>query len=150
MASSGKPPPEVEFVVHRPGFAWSQFDLGADLDAGALSVIAELDPTGENGVVEDVLAMFEQSLDPLLTQLERVRRDKSPTGLRFEAHKLYSAAAQVGALRVSRACAALTQHFHSDPWADPVAFDAELQTLYDELVVEIVRVQRKLKQLLAE
>ncbi len=137
-------------MVHRPGFAWSQFDLGADLDAGALSVIAELDPTGENGVVEDVLAMFEQSLDPLLTQLERVRRDKSPTGLRFEAHKLYSAAAQVGALRVSRACAALTQHFHSDPWADPVAFDAELQTLYDELVVEIVRVQRKLKQLLAE
>lgn len=149
MATSGKSPPDVDAVVYRPGFAWSQFDLGVDLDAGALSVIAELDPTGANGVVADVLAMFQESLEPLLSQLDRVRADKSPNGLRFEAHKLYSASAQVGALRVSRACAALTRHFHSEPWTDDKAFDAECDVLYQELIVEIVRVQRKLRQLLA-
>jgi HPt (histidine-containing phosphotransfer) domain-containing protein len=136
-------------VIHRPGFAWSRFDLGVDLDVGALSIIAELDPTGANGVVEEVLAMFEESLDPLLSTLDAIRKERSASALRFEAHKLYSASAQVGALRVARACSALSDHFRAQALDPSVHREAELNELYQDLVVEIIRVQRKLRQLLS-
>ncbi len=78
-------------VIHRPGSSWSQLDLGEDLDATSLSVIAELDPSGEHGVVEEVPMMFHDSLEPMLTMVEGFRAAASVSDIQFEAHKLQSA-----------------------------------------------------------
>jgi HPt (histidine-containing phosphotransfer) domain-containing protein len=148
-----KPPDAADSVVHRPGSSWSRFDLGYDLDVSTLSVIAELDPTGAHGVVEDVLRMFQESLDPMLVRLEQLRAAGSTTGIRFEAHKLYSAAGQIGALRLAAACAAITRHGRvtgqSAPDGAPGAVDEVLDALLHELVSETIRVHRKLRRLLA-
>jgi HPt (histidine-containing phosphotransfer) domain-containing protein len=128
--------------------SWSQFDLGSDFDVATLSVVATLDPTGANGVVEDVLRMFQASLEPLLVRLERHRATESMSDIRFEAHKLYSAAGQLGAVRLTRACNAVLDRFHEEGRRAPEIMDTEFDSLLIQLIGEIIRVQRKLAQLL--
>jgi HPt (histidine-containing phosphotransfer) domain-containing protein len=135
-------------VFHRPGASWSQFDLGSDFDVSTLSVVAALDPSGANGVVADVLRMFGESLEPVLQRLERHRARADLAGIRFEAHKLYSAAGQLGALRLARSCSEVMRYFHEDDDATGQETSAELDARLLDLIGEIVRVQRKLAQLL--
>ena len=136
-------------VIHRPGSSWSQFDLGSDFDVSTLGALAGLDPTGENGVIEEVLLLFQESLEPLLVTLEQLRAADSGSGIRFEAHKLSSAAGQIGAVRLARACTAIAKFFQDRGNGSPDTIDGELDVLYHDLVSETIRVHRKLRRLLA-
>jgi len=148
-----KPSPDddaPDSVMHRPGEYWSQFDLGNDFDASTLSVIAELDPTAVDGVVEDVLSMFRVSLEPLLDRLEQLRAGHAVLDIRFEAHKLSSAAGQIGALRLARACKAISGYFAARRPPMPETVDPELDALLTDVLTEIVRVDRRLRSLLSQ
>ena len=125
--------------------AWDQSQLGSALQVGPLSVVGELDPTGINGVLLEVLSLFASSLDPLLALLEEHRARGSAVGIKFESRRLSSAAAHMGALRLAAACNDITRHFASGEFR---LSPASLNPLVDHLIVEIIRVQRKLRQLL--
>ncbi len=140
-----KPPPDT--VIHSLGSTWSQDDLGDDFELGPLSVIGELDPTGNDGAVNDILKMLLASLDPLLAKVEAHRANGSPEGIRFEAHKLQSASGQIGAMRLSGACAAISRYFSAGGSLAPGPLSGELGGLVDVLVSEAVRVQRRLRRL---
>jgi len=140
--------PGPDSVFHSPGSAWSQDDLGEEFDVARLSVIGELDPTGRQGVLKEVLDLLKSSLDPLLTNLERHRDAGNPAGIKFEAHKLHSAAAQLGAMRLSRSAKAISTYFESAGPTRPGPIDAQLGVLIDAVTVETVRVQRRLTRLL--
>ena len=135
-------------VFHSPGSAWSQEDLGEEFDVARLSVIGELDPTGRDGVLKEVLDLLMSSLDPLLVRLEKHRAAGHPAGIRFEAHKLHSAAAQLGAMRLSRAAKAVSTYFDAGGSTRPGQIDPHLGMLIDTVTVETIRVQRRLSRLL--
>jgi HPt (histidine-containing phosphotransfer) domain-containing protein len=97
-------------------------------------------------VLKEVLTLFGTSLEPFIDLLERHRARGCSTGIKFEAHKLMSAAAQMGAMRLSTACGQISRHFDSGEFrASPERLDA----LVDDVMTETIRVQRKLVQLLA-
>ena len=125
---------------------FSQEELGDVFALGPISVISELDPTGENGVVKEVLELFGSSLDPLLALVESHLRNGSSCGIKFEAHKLQSAAAQMGAMKLAADCAGITRHFASQGHQ---THPEMLTALVHVLMTEVVRVQRKLGRLLA-
>lgn len=74
-------------------------------DEEALKRLRELDPSGQNHLVERVLRAFESSLLRLAPQLREARRHGDMTAIRHVAHTLKSSAASVGALRLARLCA---------------------------------------------
>ena len=144
---AAKPPPPPDTVIRSLGSTWSQSDLGEDFELGPLSVIGELDPTGNDGTVNDILKMLLVSLDPLLAKLDTHRAGGLPEGIRFEAHKLQSAAGQIGAMRLSAACAAISRYFYAGGSLVPGPIGGVLGGLIDALVSETVRVQRRLRTL---
>jgi HPt (histidine-containing phosphotransfer) domain-containing protein len=75
------------------------------LDAQALARLHELDPDGRLGVVNRVLAAFENSVRRMVTQLEAQRDAGDAKLVANVAHTLKSSSASVGALSLSRACA---------------------------------------------
>ena len=133
-------------VHYAPDSVWHQSELGSALEVGPLSVIGELDPTGANGVLVEVLCFFAKSLDPLLALLDEHRSHGSAVGIKFEAGKLSSAAQRMGASRLAEACDAITQHFGSGEFR---VAPSKLDPLVDHLITEAIRVQRKVQQLLA-
>lgn len=79
----------------------------AILDAGALDRLRELDPTGRGRVVERVLQAFEGSVRRLAPQLLDAAAAADRVAVGHVAHTLKSSSASIGAMRVSRLCAAL-------------------------------------------
>lgn len=79
----------------------------AILDAGALDRLRELDPTGRGRVVERVLQAFEGSVRRLAPQLLEAAAASDRAAVGHVAHTLKSSSASIGAMRVSRLCAAL-------------------------------------------
>lgn len=77
----------------------------AQLDAEALARLRELDPKGENQLVDRVLRAFETSVLRLLPQLEAARASGDRAGVRHVAHTLKSSSASIGALALSQHCA---------------------------------------------
>lgn len=77
------------------------------LDAQALERLRELDPKGENRLIERVLQAFETSVARLGPQLEASRRSGDLAGIRHVAHTLKSSSASIGALTLSQHCAAV-------------------------------------------
>jgi HPt (histidine-containing phosphotransfer) domain-containing protein len=78
------------------------------LDEEALARLRELDPQGTNGLLPRVIRAYFDSLAKLLPELEAARRpvldcDK----VRQVAHTLKSSSASLGALTLSRQCAAV-------------------------------------------
>jgi HPt (histidine-containing phosphotransfer) domain-containing protein len=135
-------------VRHSLSGTWDQAELGEALDVSTLSVIGDLDPTGVNGVVREVLAMFLDSLEPALTSLERCASDPNCSKrLQFGAHQLRSAAGQIGALRLAAACVAVDSYLNSHPGRTPLV-DVDLRHLVEREMAEIIRVQRRLRALL--
>ena len=135
-------------VRHSLEGAWGQAELGEAFDVTTLSVIGELDPTGANGVVREVLAMFQHSLETALESIEHdIRAPGGARRLRFAAHKLKSAAGQLGALRLAAACGAVEKHLSAHPERSP-QLDVDLRRLVDVEMAEIIRVQRRLRALL--
>ncbi len=94
------------------------------------------------------MTAFRTSLEPLLEKFERCRKAGSVSGVMFEAHKLRSAAGQMGAKRLEAACVAIGKYDQSGGRAKPDVFDEELGALADYLVWETIRVQRRLRKLL--
>ena len=78
--------------------------LACVLDEASLQRLHELDPQGENRVVERVLRAFEASLARLLPQAQQALALGDHESLRHVVHTLKSSSASVGALALSRYC----------------------------------------------
>ena len=74
------------------------------LDEASLQRLQELDPQGQNKVVERVLRAFEASLTRLLPQALQAEASGDHEGVRHVVHTLKSSSASVGALELSRCC----------------------------------------------
>jgi PAS domain S-box-containing protein len=111
---------------------------GGVLDAGALERLRELDPSGENHLMERVVSAFESSVGRLMPQLEDALNGNELGGIRHVAHTLKSSSASIGAMKLSRMCSDLetrARNEQSDGMAERIA---QLQA-----EVEIVRVALK-------
>lgn len=102
----------------------------AVLDAQALDRLRELDPKGENHLLERVLQAFEASVARLGPQLEASRRSGDRAGIRHVAHTLKSSSASIGALTLSQQCAAVEAMIRQDSTDD---LDGPLTALSAEL-----------------
>ena len=80
------------------------------LDAAALGRLRDLDPSGDNRVMERVMRAFESSLSKLLAQAEAAQSLHDHAAIRHVAHTLKSSSASVGALELSRRCAEIEVH----------------------------------------
>jgi HPt (histidine-containing phosphotransfer) domain-containing protein len=75
------------------------------LDAPALERLRELDPTGQNKLLERVFRAFEQSIGRLMPQLDAARTGADWQAVRHVAHTLKSSSASIGAIKLSLLCA---------------------------------------------
>lgn len=103
----------------------------AALDAGALARLTELDPTGENHLVERVLQAFRASVARLRPQLDAARQAGDRNAIRLVVHTLKSSSASIGALSLSQLCAQIETVIRVDPTADLTAPLAALDTDLD-------------------
>jgi len=84
-------------------------DRPAVLDAQALAGLTMLDPTGANRLVQRVLSTYHASLGRLLQQITDGQQRDDSAAIRLAAHTLKSSSASIGALDLSRMCAAAEQ-----------------------------------------
>ena len=75
------------------------------LDPDALRRLRELDPKGENHLLERVARAFETSLARLLPQLSEAGQQHDLATVAHVAHTLKSSSASIGALKLSQMCA---------------------------------------------
>ncbi|ARN21590.1 hybrid sensor histidine kinase/response regulator [Piscinibacter gummiphilus] len=75
------------------------------LDAQALERLRELDPTGENRLMERVVSAFETSVARLMPQLQEALQSNELAGIRHVSHTLKSSSASMGAVKLSKMCA---------------------------------------------
>ena len=75
------------------------------LDPDALRRLRELDPKGENHLLERVARAFETSLARLLPQLSEAGQQQDLATVGHVAHTLKSSSASIGALKLSQMCA---------------------------------------------
>ena len=109
----------------------------AVLDAVALARLTELDPTGENHLLERVLRAFQSSVARLRPQLDEARRTGDHAQIRLVAHTLKSSSASIGALRLSQLCGQVEAAIRLDTAADlagplgslDLALDGALQAI---------------------
>ncbi|MEO7852429.1 MAG: Hpt domain-containing protein [Rubrivivax sp.] len=83
--------------------------LAFELDATALNRLRELDPTGENHVLQRVMVAFEGSLTRLMQQADVAQSSNDINAIRHVVHTLKSSSASVGALELSSCCALIEQ-----------------------------------------
>jgi PAS domain S-box-containing protein len=108
------------------------------LDAQALERLRELDPNGENRLMERVVSAFESSVGRLMPQLQDALNSSELGGIRHVAHTLKSSSASIGAMKLSRMCSDVesrARHEQSEGMTERIA---QLQA-----EVEIVRVALK-------
>ena len=77
------------------------------LDAGALDRLRELDPKGENQLLQRVLTAFQTSTARLVPQVRTACTAGDLNGVRHVAHTLKSSSASIGALRLAQMCSEL-------------------------------------------
>ena len=111
------------------------------LDAQALALLTQLDPSGSGQLFARVMSTYRKSLARLIKQLVTAREPFDPDSVRLVAHTLKSSSASVGALGLSQLCglaeAALRdRHFEALP------------LLLDALLAEAERVDLAVHQLL--
>lgn len=75
------------------------------LDEASLDRLRELDPTGQNGLLERVFKAFDSSAVRLMGQLAEARLTNDLHVIRHVTHTLKSSSASIGALKLSRLCA---------------------------------------------
>lgn len=115
------------------------------LDPVALAKLRELDPDGQHGVVERVMAAFQGSLQRMLAQLaaEAARGDGADlvvvAGL---AHTLKSSSASVGALELSRSCAEVERRLRHD---GPGSLPEDITRLQDAARAALAAVEAMLR-----
>ncbi|WP_157603834.1 response regulator [Rhizobacter sp. Root1221] len=74
------------------------------LDVQALDRLRELDPTGENRLMERVVSAFETSVTRLMPQLQEALQANELAGIRHVSHTLKSSSASMGAVKLSKMC----------------------------------------------
>ncbi len=105
------------------------------LDAQALERLRELDPSGENRLMERVVNAFEASVGRLMPQLQEALDTSDSGGIRHVAHTLKSSSASIGAMKLSRLCSDIESRARQEQSEGMPERIAELQA-----EVEIVRV----------
>jgi CheY-like chemotaxis protein len=111
------------------------------LDEQSLDRLRELDPNGENKLMERVVNAFETSVARLMPQLQDAMAGLELAGIRHVAHTLKSSSASIGALHLSRICAeveAMARQQQTDG----------MQGRVTELQAEVETVRVALKQVL--
>ena len=125
-----------------PAQSWTGGTAPCLLDPQALSNLAQLDPTGASKLLSRVLVTYRNSLTRLMAQLVAARQPIDPVVLKLVTHTLKSSSASVGALEFSAQCGAIEQALREG------RVDG-LQPMLDDLVVEAVRVDAAVLQLLS-
>jgi HPt (histidine-containing phosphotransfer) domain-containing protein len=111
------------------------------LDPAALARLVELDPKGENHLLERVLQAFQSSVARLRPQADAARLKGDLAGVRLVAHTLKSSSASIGAMRLSQLCAQIEttirletgDDLHGQLDALGVALDSVLQAIAELL-----------------
>ena len=111
------------------------------LDREALARLTELDPKGENKLLERVLRAFQTSAARLMPQLEAARLSGDRATVRLVAHTLKSSSASIGALKLSQVCAQVEGLIRSESADD---LDPLLHTMRSELDAALSAIQRSL------
>ena len=111
------------------------------LDREALARLTELDPKGENKLLERVLRAFQTSAARLMPQLEASRLSGDRATVRLVAHTLKSSSASIGALKLSQVCAQVEGLIRSESADD---LDPLLHTMRSELDAALSAIQRSL------
>ena len=111
------------------------------LDAEALSRLRELDPKGENKLLERVLRAFQSSAARLMPQLETARLANDRATVRLVAHTLKSSSASIGALALSQVCAQVEALIRADSADD---LDPLLHQLRQALAAALNAIERLL------
>jgi len=131
-------PAESEQSTGSPSAAEASTGSEGVLDTQALDRLRELDPTGENRLMERVVSAFETSVARLMPQLQEALQANELSGIRHVSHTLKSSSASMGAVKLSKMCSEvenMARQGQSDGMNERVALlQAE---------VEIVRVALK-------
>lgn len=112
----------------------------AVLDQGSIEKLRELDPRGENHLIERVVKAFDGSVSRLLSQLNEAAGRSDLTQVRHVAHTLKSSSASIGALKLSQICAEIEAMVRQN---QTEGLDERLALMNSE----IVKVQAALKLL---
>ena len=115
-----------------PGGAAGPAPAAGVLDEEALARLRELDPKGENKLLERVLRAFETSVARLLPQLEDARQTGDRAGIRHVAHTLKSSSASIGAIKLSQQCADIEAMIRLDKADD---LDARVDAMCAEVQI---------------
>lgn len=114
----------------------------ARLDPAALARLAELDPSGQGGLLMRVLQTYADSMRRLLDELRDARVAGRTDVLGRVAHTLKSSSASVGASGFVALCARVEASIRE-------ADGSDLSPLLDELQDESLRVERAVRALLS-
>ena len=83
----------------------NEVSVAAIFDTEALRRLRELDPKGDNKLIERVAKAFETSVGRLQPQLEESIQAQDKAGILHVVHTLKSSSASIGALKLSQQCA---------------------------------------------
>ena len=111
------------------------------LDPDALRRLRELDPKGENHLLERVARAFETSLARLLPQLSEAGQQHDLATVAHVAHTLKSSSASIGALKLSQMCAEIESIIRRQTGED-------LSSRIRDIPLEAERVQAGLQHVL--
>jgi HPt (histidine-containing phosphotransfer) domain-containing protein len=108
------------------------------LDAVALARLADLDPKGENRLLERVLRAYQTSIARLMPQFVEARQNGNLDMMRQVTHTLKSSSASIGAIKFSQLCAEIETMIRSERTE---GLDASADALCGELafVLEAVK-----------
>ncbi|CAN5812139.1 hypothetical protein BH11PSE8_BH11PSE8_38910 [soil metagenome] len=104
----------------------------AILDAAALSRLTELDPRGENQLLQRVFEAFETSATRLMPQMQQAQIAHDSYGIRHVVHTLKSSAASIGALELSKRCADIETMIRTEQMQD---LEASIAAMSAELAL---------------
>ncbi|BDI06763.1 hypothetical protein CATMQ487_37330 [Sphaerotilus microaerophilus] len=113
------------------------------LDPAALERLRQLDPDGQNHLVERVMAAFDASVERFVPQFVQARAGLDVAALRHVVHTLKSSCASTGALTLAELCAQCDRNLREGRPLD------QLGGLLDQVQAELLRVQGGLRQMRA-
>ena len=111
------------------------------LDPQALKRLHDLDPNGDNKLLERVLKAFEASVGRLQPMLLEAHANGDLAGISHVAHTLKSSSASIGAIKLSQMCAEIEMMIRQGSGGD-------LGPRVENLSVEIDLVVQSLRSLL--
>ncbi|MEN9314285.1 MAG: hypothetical protein RIS35_678 [Pseudomonadota bacterium] len=86
-----------------------QNDMDPEFDLDAMQAIIELDPSGEAGLVRELVETFTQDSNQKLTQLRRHLSSGDAAAIHAVTHQLKSSSATLGLARFSRLSRAIDE-----------------------------------------